>query len=260
MSTVTALPETMPTTQTPGHAAAFFDLDGTLIKGSANIPLAKAAFRAGFVSKTELLHDLKNGVSFLLKGATDERSVEVRDRILQAVKGRKATELEAMGEGFIDQLVDAVQPASAALLAEHKAQGDARVIISASPTEIVSRLARELDLEFGIGTTAARQDGVYTGKLDGPFCYEQGKAVIIAAMAQENGWDLRDCSAYSDSISDLPMLEIVGHPGVINPDRELKMLAAQRGWPIVEISEWRAIRRRDMPLQAVRTVLGKLPL
>ena len=259
MSTITATPETAQRPMAAGHAAAFFDLDGTLIKGSANIPLAKAAFRAGFVSKTELCQDLINGLSFLVQGATDERSAEVRDRILQAVKGRQASELEALGEGLIGKLAADVQPASAALLAEHKAKGDARVIISASPTEIVSRLARELDLEFGVGTTAARRDGVYTGDLEGPFCYEQGKADIIAVMALENGWDLQDCAAYSDSISDLPMLEIVGNPGVINPDRELKALAQERGWPIVEISEWRTIRRRDVPLQAIRTVLGRLP-
>lgn len=90
--------------------AAFFDLDGTLIPGSANIPFAKAAFRQGFISKTDLAKDLRNGLSFLLKGATDERSAQVRDRILRAVQGHQASDVEALGDHFIDDLVASITP------------------------------------------------------------------------------------------------------------------------------------------------------
>lgn len=239
-----------------GHqgAAAFFDLDGTLIRGSANIPLAVAAFRHGFMSKRELLNDLKNGLSFVLKGATDERSAEVRDRILKAVKGHRAAEVITLGDDFLDKLVADVQPESHELLSMHRSKGDARVILSASPTEIVGPLADRLGLEYGIGTTASRVNGVYSGTLDGPFCYREGKAEIMRAMAAEHGWNLADCTAYSDSASDLPMLEAVGHAVVMGPDKELRQIAAQRGWPIVETDTWRSLSKRELPGAAWKSV------
>ncbi len=217
--------------------AAFFDLDGTLIPGSANIPLAKAAFRRGFISPADLIKDLRNGVSFLLKGATDERSAQVRDRILRAVQGHRAADVEALGDHFIDDLVTSITPAMREVLSRHAGAGDDRIVVSASPTEIVSRLAHGAGLEFGVGTTATRDEaGVYTGELTGPFCYKEGKVEVMRALAEENGYDLADCYAYSDSASDMPMLEAVGHPVVVNPEPELREIAAERGWPIVETS------------------------
>jgi HAD superfamily hydrolase (TIGR01490 family) len=217
--------------------AAFFDLDGTLIPGSANIPLAKAAFRQGFVSKTDLIKDLRNGVSFLLKGATDERSEQVRDRILRAVQGRRAEDVEALGDHFIADLVGSIKPAMRDVLDQHGVAGVDRVVISASPTEIVSRLAHAAGLEHGAGTTAARDsEGVYTGGLVGPFCYKEGKVAVMEQLADEHGYDLAESFAYSDSASDLPMLEAVGHPVAVNPEPELREIAIERGWPIVETS------------------------
>lgn len=218
-------------------SAAFFDLDGTLIPGSANIPFAKAAFREGFISKSDLVKDLRNGLSFLLKGATDERSEQVRDRILQAVRGHRAADVEALGEHFIDELVASIKPAMRDVLDQHGCAGEDRIVISASPTEIVSRVAQAAGLESGVGTTAARDaDGVYTGDLAGPFCYAQGKVEVMRSLADERGYDLDVCFAYSDSASDLPMLEVVGHPVAVNPEPELREIAARRGWPIVETS------------------------
>ncbi len=217
--------------------AAFFDLDGTLIPGSANIPLAKAAFRQGFAGPSDLIKDLRNGVSFLLKGATDERSAQVRDRILRAVQGHRAADVEALGDSFIDDLVASITPAMREVLERHAAAGDDRIVVSASPTEIVSRLAHGAGLEYGVGTTATRdEDGVYTGELTGPFCYKEGKVEVMRALAQDQGYDLADCYAYTDSASDMPMLEAVGHPVVVNPEPELREIAVERGWPIVETS------------------------
>lgn len=218
-------------------AIAFFDLDGTLIPGSANIPLAKAGFRAGFVSVPELLGDLRNGASFLLSGASDDRSAQVRDRILRAVAGHEASEVAALGDDFMPGLVASLRPQMVPVLAGHAERGDLRVVLSASPTEIVSRFAREAGLDRGIGTTAARDaEDVYTGELDGPFCYREGKAEIMARLADEQGVSLADCYAYSDSASDLPMLNAVGHPVVVHPEAELRTIAQERGWPIIETS------------------------
>lgn len=222
---------------TPTPAIAFFDLDGTLIPGSANIPFAKAGFRAGFVTIPELLGDLRNGASFVLSGASDDRSAQVRDRILRAVAGHEASEVEALGEGFMPDLVASLRPQMAPVLAQHAQQGHVRVVLSASPTEIVSRFADQAGLDLGIGTTAARDaDGRYTGELHGPFCYREGKAQIMAEFAAARGVDLADCYAYSDSVSDLPMLEAVGHPVAVHPEAELRTIAAEQGWPIIETS------------------------
>jgi HAD superfamily hydrolase (TIGR01490 family) len=225
------------------HTAAFFDLDGTLIPGSANIPFAKAAFARGFISKTDLFKDLRNGLSFLLKGATDERSEQVRDRILAAVRGHRASDVEALGDHFIDDLVASIKPAMQDVLDRHAAEGQDRIVISASPTEIVSRVAHAAGLEAGVGTTAARdEDGVYTGELTGPFCYGPGKVEVMQALAADRGYDLDRCFAYSDSASDLPMLQAVGHPVAVNPEPELRAIAVDRGWPVVETSSVPRVR------------------
>lgn len=222
---------------TTTSSAAFFDLDGTLIPGSANIPLAKAAFRAGFVTPRELARDLRNGVSFLLSGATDERSAQVRDRILRAVEGHPASDVEALGDVFLPSLVESLRPQLQPALDEHAARGEDRLVLSASPTEIVSRFAHEAGLTHGAGTTAARDDdGLYAGTLAGPFCYGEGKVEVMRELAEKYGYDLATCYAYSDSVSDLPMLEAVGHPVVVHPEPELRAIAVQRGWPIIETS------------------------
>ena len=254
--TTTAVAAPSTNSADPTTVVAFFDLDGTLIKGSANIPLAVAAFRRGFVTPKELLVDLRNGASFLLKGATDERSAEVRDRILRAVAGRRQDEVVALGDAFLDDLVAKVTPQAAEALAHHGGEGHARVILSASPTEIVSRLAAELGLEHGVGTTSEVVDGRYTGSLDGPFCYREGKAAIMASLAARHGWDLQASYAYSDSVSDLPMLESVGNPVAINPERELLEIATERGWQVIITNPWRAARKRSYPRLAAAAVRG----
>ena len=234
-TTHSALLRTPTPTPPTGRGAAFFDLDGTLIPGSANIPLARAAFGAGMVSPGELARDLRNGVSFLLQGATDERSAAVRDRILAAVTGRPAAEVVALSDGFLPGLVGSITPRMRHVLEEHAAAGRDRIVLSASPTEIVSRFAVAAGLEMGTGTTSqVGADGRYTGRLAGPFCYGEGKAVILRSLARERGYDLAACYAYSDSASDLPLLEAVGHPVAVNPEPALRDLAEERGWPILE--------------------------
>ena len=246
-------------------SAAFFDLDGTLIPGSANIPLARAAFRAGFMAPSELMRDLINGLSFVLKGATDERSAQVRDRILLAVKGHPASEVEALGNDFMPKVVASLRPTMRVVLDEHGAAGDDRVVLSASPTEIVARFATEVGMEYGIGTTSERDtNGVFTGKLAGPFCYKEGKAEVMRQLAAQHGYDLTKCYAYSDSMSDLPMLRAVGHPKVVNPEPELRELATNQGWEIIETSSVPRVKLKSprglaqLIRNLVKAITGKL--
>ena len=218
-------------------AAAFFDLDRTLIRGSATFPLAVAAFRAGYVPPRDLLRDAVSAVGFIAHGSTDEGSAALRERILRAVAGHPASDVIALGDSFLPKIAASVLPEARALLAEHAARGEARYVVSASPVEIVGRLAGMIGMEGGIGTTSEIDaEGRYTGRLDGPFCYREGKVAHIERIAQEQGYDLADCYAYSDSISDLPFMEAVGHPVAVNPDRELREHARAHGWRIVEVA------------------------
>jgi phosphoserine phosphatase len=116
--------------------------------------------------------------------------------------------------------------------------------VSASPVEIVGELAWALGIEGGLGTASEIVDGLYTGRLDGPFMYGEGKAEKIMTIAEERGYVLQSCYAYSDSASDLPMMQVVGNPVAVNPDRALQSVAHHRGWPIVEFNAAGKRRRR----------------
>lgn len=216
-------------------SAAFFDLDRTLIRGSANFPLAWAAFKAGHVPKRQLLHDAINAVTFLVAGASDERSARLRERILLAVAGVPVTDLVALGDTFIPRLAASVMPEARKELDRQLELGRDRIIVSASPIEIVQRIADTIGLEGAVGTRGEIRDGRYTGKLTGAFCYGPGKAAAVRQLATERGYDLAESVAYSDSISDMPFLEAVGGAVAINPDKELRRVARARGWQVIEV-------------------------
>ena len=226
------------------RTAAFFDLDRTLIRGSANFPLAVAAFRAGYVPPRDLLRDAVSAVRFVLHGATDEASAALRERILRAVAGHPASDVAALGGRFIPKLAAGVLPEARAALDLHAAKGEDRIIVSASPIEIVAAIADALGLEGAVGTRSEIVDGRYTGRLEGPFCYREGKVAEIQRLAAERGYDLTRCTAYSDSISDLPFLQAVGNPVAINADKELRAHAAERGWRTIAVAKPRIRRAR----------------
>lgn len=218
-------------------AAAFFDLDRTLIRGSATFPLGLAAFRKGIRTPRQMIEDVIDAISFTRHGATDERTEALRQSVLASVTGHYQRDVTALGEAFVPRLVGRVLPESRLLLDVHQARGEDRVIVSASPIEIVGMLAERLGLEGAVGTRAAVDEhGRYTGRLDGAFCYGQGKVVEVRRLAAERGYDLAACTAYSDSISDVGLLECVGTAVAVNPDRQLRDLAVARGWRIVEVS------------------------
>lgn len=217
-------------------SAAFFDLDRTLISGSSLYTFGRAAWRNDMVTTGQLLSDLKNAVAFRFSGSTDDSAAGVRDRVLDAIAGATVEELTALGEQVIPRLVDDVRREAQGFLELHREAGRDTYMVTASPIEIVEPLADELAMTGAIATVAEIVDGVYTGKLSEPFCYGPGKAQAIAKLVAERGYDLALSYGYSDSVSDLPMLELVGHPVAVNPDRELERIARARSWPIVEFS------------------------
>jgi HAD superfamily hydrolase (TIGR01490 family) len=221
---------------TESKAAAFFDLDRTIIGGSSVFVFGKVAYRSGLVSTRELLNDASNAVAFKMSGASDEKTNAVRDRILQAIEGVDVTTLTGMADEIIPKLMHDVRREARGLIDLHTDAGRDTYIVSASPIEIVGRFAEEMDMTGAIGTVAEIEDGIYTGRLAQPFCYGEGKAHALHRIADEMGYDLEASYAYTDSAGDMPMLEAVGHPVAVNPDKALETISYHRGWPIVEFS------------------------
>ena len=224
-------------TVTRSTSAAFFDLDRTLISGSSAFTLAIEARRIGLIPTTEFVKDALGAAAFKLFGASDDTTDEVRKRILAAVRGMEQADLVALNAEVLPKLIDRVRPEAKRLLDRHRHASRDTFIVSAAPQEIVEPLALALGMTGGIGTRSALSDGVYTGELDGPFCYGPGKVEAMQELARWHGYDLEQSYAYSDSASDLPMLEAVGHPVAVNPDSTLERRARVEGWPIVIFSQ-----------------------
>ncbi|MFZ9628484.1 MAG: HAD family hydrolase [Ilumatobacteraceae bacterium] len=240
-----------------GPSAAFFDLDRTLISGSSAFALAIAAWRGKLVPTSQFAKDALEALRFRLSGASDDTSHGVRDRILGAVTGQRVDDLLTLNANIIPALLESVRPESKRLVEQHRIAGRATYIVSASPIELVEPLATSLGMTAGIGTRSEVVDGIYTGSLVGPFCYGPGKVDAITELARTEGLDLAQCYAYSDSASDLPMLEAVGHPVAVNPDPRLERVAAERGWPVVVVSQRpKAVVRRSSQVAAAAAMFG----
>ena len=215
-------------------AAAFFDLDRTLISGSSAFVFGVTAWRADMLPTAQFAKDAVSALAFKVRGDHGGDVADgVRARILGAVTGINQDSLIGLNESIVPKLLGRVRPESKLLLDRHRRQGRATYIVSASPRELVEPLAKALGMTDGIGTVSEVVDGAYTGRLIGPFCYGEGKVEAIRRIATWEGFDLGQCYAYSDSISDLPMLEAVGHPVAVNPDNRLNQIARTRCWPIV---------------------------
>jgi HAD superfamily hydrolase (TIGR01490 family) len=218
------------------RAAAFFDLDRTIIGGSSVFTFGWVAYRNGMIPTKQLISDAGSALVFKLFGASDEKSERVRDQVLEGIKGTRLADLQELGDEILDRLLDGVRRESRGLIDLHTDAGRDTYIVSASPIEIIQDFADAMEMTGAIGTVSEIVGGVYTGRLAEPFCYGDGKAVAIRKMAAEKGYDLGRSYAYTDSISDLPMLEVVGHPIAVNPDRALESVAHLRGWPIIEFN------------------------
>jgi HAD superfamily hydrolase (TIGR01490 family) len=241
-----------------GPSAAFFDLYRTLISGSSTFVFGVAAWKAGLIAKRQFARDAASALTFRLTGASDETSHGVRDRILGAVKGVRHDELFGLNTDIVPKLMERVRPEARQLVDMHRHAGRATYIVSASPVELVNPLAAAMGMTGGIGTVSEIVDGVYTGRLAGPFCYGTGKVDAIQELSRWEGLDLAQCYAYSDSASDLPMMEAVGHPVAVNPDSKLERIAHRRGWPIVIFSRRTkaVVRRTSQGVGATSLAIG----
>ena len=220
-------------------AAAFFDLDNTLIAGSSAFQFGRAAYRAGLMTRRRLAADAWANVVFRLRGSTDAGTDALRERIAASIEGVRERELMRLGPEVIAGILPRVFPQVLQIAFEHQDAGRRVYIVTAAGHELAEMVAHVLTLDGGIGSRSEVRDGVYTGRPAGPFTYRQGKAQAIRELAADEGIDLAESYAYSDSESDLPMLEAVGHPVAVNPDHTLRRIAKERGWPILRFEKLR---------------------
>lgn len=216
------------------NAAAFFDLDRTLISGASAFPFGVEAWRQGMATSGDIARWTSEAIAFLIAGDKGGGgSMDLRSEFLNRIKGASVSDLDNIGHAVLPKLIARVRPESRKLIAMHHEAGRDTWIVSASPQRIVEPLAATLGMTGAIGTDGEVVDGRFTGELDGPFIYGPGKSQAIEKLASDRGYDLKLSYAYSDSVSDLPMMEAVGHPVAVNPDSDLDTVAHERGWPIV---------------------------
>jgi HAD superfamily hydrolase (TIGR01490 family) len=219
---------------TDPEAAAFFDVDNTVMQGASIFHLARGLHRRQFFTTREILGAAWKQAYFRVVGVEDPDHVaDARASALSFIAGHTVTELQELGEEIFEEaMADRIWPGTRALAQLHLDEGQRVWLVTAAPIEIAQIIARRLGLTGAMGTVAEHEDGVYTGRLVGDLLHGPAKAEAVRALAEREGLDLRRCSAYSDSYNDLPMLSLVGDPCAINPDSKLRAYARDQGWRI----------------------------
>jgi HAD superfamily hydrolase (TIGR01490 family) len=213
--------------------AAFFDLDKTIISRSSTLAYGPSFYRHGLLSRGDLIRGALAQLLFRAGGASHQRMEKIRDEVGQLCRGWPADRVTEIVTRDLPRLILPLIYAEArALLTEHREAGQDVIIASTSGQEMVTPIGALLGATSVIATRMEVADGRYTGQVEF-YAYGEAKAEQLRALATERGYRLPDCYAYSDSVTDLPMLEMVGHPRVVNPDRALRRVAGQRGWPVL---------------------------
>jgi HAD superfamily hydrolase (TIGR01490 family) len=217
------------------RAAAFFDLDKTLMAGSSGVFFARAAYETGMISRSRLARDLYENVRFRLRGSTDDRADDVRKRVGEMIAGVRVRDLQRLTPRVLSGVLPRLYPQMLERAYAHQDAGEPVYILTAASQEMADLLARVLAFDGGLGSRSEIVDGRYTGRPAGPFNYREGKVISMQEVAVRDGIDLQASYAYSDSESDLPMLRAVRHAVVVNPDALLRRIAVQEGWEVIEL-------------------------
>jgi len=219
------------------RAAAFFDLDKTVIATYSTLAFGKPFYKGGLVNRRAVLKSSYAQFVYLLQGADATQMDRMRDYLKSLCAGWPVEQVNAIVAETLHELIDPlVYDEAVALFDEHRAAGRDVVIVSSSGEEVVGPIGEMLGVDDVLATRMVVEDGKYTGDI-AFYAYGEGKAVAIRELAEQRGYDLSQCYAYSDSATDEPMLALVGHPTAVNPDKALRRLAAERDWPV------RAFRR-----------------
>jgi len=239
-------------------AAAFFDVDNTLMRGASLYHFARGLAARKLFGPGDLARITLGQMAFRLKGVENTDHIDaIKEGALAFVAGHRVDDIVALGEEIYDEtMADRIWEGTRDLTQQHLNAGQRVWLVTATPVELADILARRLGLTGALGTVAETADGLYTGRLVGGLLHGQAKAAAITALASQEGLDLSRCSAYSDSANDLPMLELVGHPSAVNPDSDLLRTARDQGWPVHEFRSARRATLMALPLAGAGAVAG----
>lgn len=212
------------------RTAAFFDLDKTIIATSSATAFSRPFLAEGLLTRRAVMRSAYAQLLYLVGGADEDQTERLRAQLSRMVTGWDVAQVSSIVAETLHESIDpSVYLEAVALIDEHHAAGRDVVVVSASGSEVVEPIAAALGADHVIATRMNVVDGRYTGDIDF-YAYGENKASAIEALAAEQGYDLADCYAYSDSITDAPMLGVVGHAFAVNPDRALRRLAAENDW------------------------------
>lgn len=234
------------------RSAAFFDLDKTIIARSSALAFGRPFRAGGLINRRAALKAAYAQFVYLVAGADEDQMDRMRDHITEMCTGWDVQQVREIVAETLFEIVDPLIYAEAAdLIEEHKASGREVVIVSSSGEEVVGPIGELVGADRVIATRMVVEDGRYTGQVD-YYAYGPAKAAAMRELAAAAGYDLADCYAYSDSITDLPMLDAVGHPTAVNPDRALRRAAREQDWPILVFSRPVSLRSRLASMRAPR--------
>lgn len=247
-------------TPEPGdpRAAAFFDCDNTILRGAAIFYLGVGLYRHGFLTRRDIARFAWQQAWFRLNGAEDPEHIsDAQHTALGLVAGKRTADLEAICEEVFEQVVaDKIWPGTRALVQMHLDAGQRVWLVTAAPLEVARVIARRLGMTGALGTVSEVDGGRYTGRLVGELLHGPAKAAAVHALARHERLDLDRCAAYSDSANDIPMLSLVGHPYVVNPDGALRRHARAQGWRVRDFRTGRKAARVGLPAAAALGVLA----
>ena len=230
-------------------AAAFFDVDNTMMIGASLFHFARGLAARKFFTTSDLAGFAWQQIKFRVGGREDPDEIRAsREQALSFVAGRSVQELASLGELIYDELMaDKIWSGTRALAQMHLDAGQRVWLVTATPVELASIIAHRLGLTGALGTVAEHENGIYTGRLVGDILHGPAKAHAVRALAAREGLDLRRCTAYSDSANDVPMLSVVGTAIAVNPDPQLRDVARARGWEIRDFRTGRKAARIGVP-------------
>lgn len=234
---------------------AFFDVDNTLMRGTSIFHLGLEAWRRKVIGWRDILPFVWHQLRFIRVGENDAHLATARERALGLAAGKRPEQIVELAEQIWEHRIrPRLWPETVELAREHLAKGHEVWLISATPWEVGDLIARRLGLTGALGTRVEAVDGLYTGRLDGHVLHGDRKAVAARALAASIGADLGDCWAYSDSRNDIPLLGLVGHRVVVNPDVALARHAQNEGWPVMRLARSSITDTRRRVAREARTV------
>jgi len=230
--------------------AAFFDVDNTLIRGSTIYFLGRGMYQRGYFTKKDISRFVLANLRFRLTGKEKKEEIQrFQDAATDFIGGHNVADIQAIAEEIYDEFVSpALWQGTIEIAQSHIANGHEVYLVTAAPEDMATLIAKRLGLTGALGSKAEIKNQIYTGNMNGPLLHGKEKAVAIIELAKNNGLNLKECFAYSDSNNDLPLLQSVGHPSVINPDALLGLRAMAEGWPIHDFRKARFIGKAISPV------------